>query len=169
MAIRTHQPSNDRLRDRRITVRRVFSIGRTITLIRKNCITGESQLFLVEEHVSADVEMGQRSTSGRPPKMGRTHVSKGCEGLAGYSRCLPGCCLDQRFRALPWFCRKDFANPSRNFASALRRATSQASRVVASPSDSRISWRSETPDLADDRRSEAAVSRNATISEVLAR
>src|ERR1700733_9718118 len=99
----------------------------------------------------------------------RVHVSKGCVGLSGYPNVDPGCCLNQRFRALAWFCRKDFANPSRNFASALRRATSQASRVATSPSESRISWGSETPDLADDRLSEAAASRKVTISAGLAR
>src|SRR5439155_24537861 len=96
--------------------------------------------------------------------MTHTEVSKGCGSLAGYPNADTACSLNQRFVVSAWFRGKDFANPSRNFASALRRATSQASRVATSPSESRISRGSETPDLADDRRSEAAASRNVTIS-----
>src|SRR5260370_32760074 len=99
--------------------------------------------------------------------MTHTHVSKGCGSLAGYPNADTGCCLNQRFVALAWFRPKDFANPSRNVASALRRATAQALRVAASPRESRISWGSET--LADNRRPEAAASRNVTISAGLAR
>jgi hypothetical protein len=155
--------------DRRITARRVFSIGTTIALIQKIAFRKKANLFYRGVFLSrCENGLGGRLVR-RPPSMTHTHVSKGCGSLAGYPNADTGCCLNQRFVALTWFRRKDFANPSRNFASVLRQATSQASRVATSPSESRISWGSETLDLADDRRSEAAASRNVTISAGLAR
>jgi hypothetical protein len=62
--------------DRRIIVRRVFSIGRTIALIRKIAFQEKANLFLSRWHVSAEVKMGAEVVSETPPIDGLTHMSQ---------------------------------------------------------------------------------------------
>ncbi len=96
--------------------------------------------------------------------MVRADASKGCVGLAGYPRLTRAHGLNHRFGLLACLFLNDFANSSRNLASARRRVTSYASRVAMIPSESRVSLDPKTPDLTGDCRAETAAFRKTAIS-----